>query len=252
MNMLGSWVKRFALLFGYEIRSLSKSPYPYGYELWQDAVRLSAILNWPVEVVFDVGANNGSTTQVVLDKFPEANVFAFEPNPPTFARLLKAVPDKRATQLPIALSDTSGALPFYDYAESDLIGSLAANAGYSKGSGFKPREITVDCSTVDQVCRDHDIDRISVLKIDAEGADFAVLRGAERMLRNAAIDFVYFEFNDYATPPDIDGGGLGEICEWLHGFGFRLVATYTDRIDYTDDELFVISNALMVRPNRLS
>lgn len=252
MSMLGSWVKHFALQLGYEIRSLTKSPHPYGYELWQDVARLSRRLSWPIEVVFDVGANNGATTLRILETFPTARVFAFEPNPPTFEHLDKAVQSERATKLPIALSDLIGTLPFYDYAESDLIGSLARNAGFAKEHDLEPTTTMVECSTVDQVCRDHAVDRISVLKIDAEGADFSVLQGAERMLRNAAVDFVYFEFNDYVTPPDVDGGGLREVCDWLHSFGFVFIATYTDRIEVLNGDVFVVSNALMMRKVSMS
>jgi hypothetical protein len=53
------------------------------------------------------------------------------------------------------------------------------------------------------------------LKIDTEGHDFNVLKGAERMLRNNSIAFIYFEFNDFIQEKSTNGGSLNEITEYL-------------------------------------
>ena len=49
-------------------------------------------------------------------------------------------------------------------------------------------------TTIDAVCASLGIDRITLLKIDVEGAEPSVLRGARRMLEAKAIDAIYMEF----------------------------------------------------------
>ena len=60
-----------------------------------------------------------------------------------------------------------------------------------------------------------------------------------------AIDFIYFEFNDFVPKNGATGGSLNEISAWLSGFGFRYVATYTDYI-VTRGDWFAVANCLMV------
>jgi hypothetical protein len=53
--------------------------------------------------------------------------------------------------------------------------------------------ITVRTVRLDDFCRTEGIERIGFLKIDVEGAEMRVLRGAERLLRTQAIDMLYTE-----------------------------------------------------------
>jgi hypothetical protein len=49
-----------------------------------DIRRLSRRLGYPIQILFDVGANIGQTAQKVLDAFPSVSVVCFEPHPATF------------------------------------------------------------------------------------------------------------------------------------------------------------------------
>ena len=51
----------------------------------------------------------------------------------------------------------------------------------------------VDVTTIDRFCSDHNIARFSLLKIDTEGNDLNVIRGASDMLRGGLIDVVVAE-----------------------------------------------------------
>ncbi|MGC1295626.1 MAG: FkbM family methyltransferase, partial [Alloacidobacterium sp.] len=56
-----------------------------------DVKRLAAEWNYPVNTIFDVGANEGESTLEALNKFPKARVVSFEPHPTTFATLMAKV-----------------------------------------------------------------------------------------------------------------------------------------------------------------
>src|ERR1051325_8393568 len=62
-----------------------------GFEPFRDVAALLGGNTSPV--VFDVGANDGETTEVVLKMFPRAEVFVFEPYPPCCMLLEKKFRD---------------------------------------------------------------------------------------------------------------------------------------------------------------
>ncbi len=236
--------RKLARWFGYDIRNIEHSP--YGINVWSDVARLSTMLDYPIHLAFDVGANFGQTTNEMLRAFPGAQVYAFEPDPEIFKTLVNNTEDPRAHPVQLALSDQAGVLPFFRFADNTRIGSLIKDAGYAKAKHLTPTPIEVESATIDQFCIDRGIQRINLLKVDVEGNELAVFQGARAMLERGCIDMVYFEFNDCETPASVQGGALTEICDFLHGFGFHFIATYTDYVEL-DESLFVVANILMVR-----
>jgi FkbM family methyltransferase len=225
----------------------------YGISPFVDIVRLNRSWGRSVETFFDVGANVGQTSREALRSFPRARVFAFEPHPLTFARLRAALPSDRLSVHQLAFGEESGDVKLYVYgtsADGSTMNSLVPDARYAVKSGQSATECIVECSTIDQFCASNDIEVIDVLKIDTEGFDLFVMKGAARMLRERRIGFVYSEFNDVQPRPGTTGGSLLAISDYLEPFGFRYVATYTDFI-LPDGDMFVCANALFVRPGEL-
>ena len=221
---------------------------PYGLDPWNDVKRLSIALGKPIKIVLDVGANVGSTSGTLLKQFDGCRVFAFEPHPPTFQKLLGNVSNHRFVPVQLALSDARGSQTFYEYEGESVLNSLIPNARFAQRFDRRAKELTVEKITVDDFCLQNHIEHNGILKIDTEGNDYAVLKGASRMLSSRSIDFIYFEFNDFVPKDGTTGGSLNEISAYLSEFGFRFVATYTDYI-VTQGDMFVVANALMVRGN---
>jgi FkbM family methyltransferase len=73
--------------------------------------------------------------------------------------------------------------------------SLVAAAVDALYSGQMKRTVPVKMRTLDRVAEDHKISRIDYLKIDAEGFDLHVLRGAQQLIADSRIGVVQFEFN---------------------------------------------------------
>lgn len=217
----------------------------YGVSAWDDVKRLSAALGRTVNSCFDVGAHRGQTSQALLDTFPGAEVFAFEPNPAMFAELSRGVLSPRFHSTQLALSNEDGDRDFHVYQDS-TINSLSPNARYAKRFGLQSSTITIRSTTLDSFCANRGIAQIDLLKIDTEGHDLSVLEGAKRMLSEQRIGFVHTEFNDCGQRTGTVGGALNETSEFLTPYGFRFVATYTDYI-VAEKDLFVVANLLMVR-----
>jgi FkbM family methyltransferase len=222
----------------------------YGISVYADIARLNRAWGRSVGIFFDVGANVGQTTREALRRFPSARVYAFEPHPASF-RELAAIADDRLSVHQIALGDHSGTATLYQYGESgdgSLINSLVSDARFPSRFGYHPKHTAkVACATVDDFCLEHRIDSIDVLKIDTEGSELAVLKGAERMLASGRCSYIYAEFNDLQSRPGVTGGALNPISDLLTRFGLRYVATYTDFV-LPDGGMDVCANALFALP----
>jgi FkbM family methyltransferase len=238
------WGKGLRSLIERQGYSLFKEEYmPYGIKPFVDIDRLSRRLNYPIRVFFDIGANIGQTAVDALDAFPSAELVCFEPHPKTFAQLSERMAhEKRADLHNIALGNEDGKATLYEYEHSTL-NSLLPNSPYV--SRFKPGATSFDVAvtTLDSFCSDHAVNGIDVLKIDTEGFDVAVLRGARDMLSRGAIKFVYAEFNHIVPRTGVGGGSLLELDECLSPAGLRFVASYTDYA-VSEGDFFISCNAL--------
>jgi FkbM family methyltransferase len=231
--------------FGYV---LSKRDFlKYGINPCLDVRRLSKARGHSVELIFDVGAFHGEMRQELRAEFPNAEIHSFEPHPNTFAKL-KMIPLGRGEVHQIALSDKNTTLPLHAYGDTGSgspMDSLTPNAGFALRHNYDLKTINVDCMTADYFCEMKGIEKIDLFKIDVEGHDLNVIKGAQRMLESGSIRFIYVEFNDLWDRDGIEGGSLLPIALFLKTYGYRFVATYTDRIEALPP-LFVSSNAMFV------
>jgi len=233
----------------------------YGVSPFLDISRLSRAWGRSVQTFFDVGANVGKTTEEALKEFPKTRVFAFEPHPNIFKQLKAAVSNDRASLHQLAIGESSGEMKLYEYSNSlgegrhlpgggSVIDSLIPNARFVVKYGLTASERIVECTTIDQFCESNSIERIDVLKIDTEGFDLFVIKGAARMLLEHRIGFIYVEFNDLQPRHGTTGGSLVPISDYLTPFGFRYITTYTDYIDPDSSDMFIAQNALFALPGQ--
>ena len=169
-------------------------------------------------VLLDVGANHGAYARMLHKLAPNARVIAFEPHPTTFAALRQFLANTAAiTLVNQAMGESAGQLSLFDFGFSD--GSTQASLSKSAIALYSDDivEHKVECTTLDAFMEDRGIDRIAFLKIDTEGHDLAVLKGARRALREGRVDMIQFEF----IPANIATGAT------MHGFfevldGYRI------------------------------
>ena len=215
---------------------------PYGLDYMTDIIRLSTAWGAPVKMFFDVVANIGQTSRAALARFPEASVIAFEPFPASFDKLAMLA-DRRFAAHRLALGDVDGPVALFVY--GSLLNSVTNNARSPSRSAkiLRPLQIPSRGSTI---LHGAGIAAIDVLKIDTEGHELAVLHGADKMLSEGRVRFVYAEFNDLAPKPGTAGGAYLPLAQYLADRGFSFVATYIDQV-VAEDELFVAANGLFAR-----
>jgi FkbM family methyltransferase len=221
----------------------------FGSYPFADVKRLAAEWKYPITTIFDVGANEGESTLEALKNFPKARVLSFEPHPTTFATLTAKVGrNPRFQGFNLALGTDIGEVEMIEYDDSTT-NSLKRNNPYSTRFNTSGRSIRIQETTLDTFCSERSIDNIDLLKIEAEGADVAVLQGNSLMLQKRAVKFVLVEFNDLLPKEGVFGGGLMPCQDLLGPFGFRFVASYNDYIS-TGGEMFSVFKALFCLPPR--
>ena len=155
------------------------------------------ITRWlaPGATAIDVGANVGWHALLMGALVgPGGRVHAFEPNDSTRSRLQAAIDANHLTQItvdPRALSDRAGTARF----QAPQAGEVWDGTGRltSAPADGQPPGPSVECATLDAFVAEHGIDRLAFIKIDVEGWELSVLRGARRTLETLgpAIVFEY-------------------------------------------------------------
>jgi len=144
-------------------------------------VRLLVALARPGTYYFDVGANIGLTSIPLLSLVPECKVVSFEPAPTTAAFLERTAAassfGSRWTVVTKAIGSQNEHVDFHLAAAG-----MDAFSGFydTKRSGAASSVMTVPVTTLDDVWDHLGRPPVSIVKIDVEGAELDVLRGAQR------------------------------------------------------------------------
>ena len=141
-------------------------------------------------VLFDVGANFGDYTNAFLKQSKNVEIHCFEPSQFAFRTLTEKISTKNVYHHKVALSDSSGTQTlFYDFEGSGLA-SLSKRDLSHTGIEFGSSEM-VNVDTLDNWASKYGIIP-NLLKIDVEGFELQVLKGAEKTLKFVKV--VQFEF----------------------------------------------------------
>ncbi len=158
-------------------------------------------------VLIDVGAFVGSYTLIGCRE--GATVIAIEPEPSNFEILLRNVKENSCANvkvLNVAAGASSGRVAIYG---SSMLASIKRE---EKVVSY------VDVRPLDEIIDEAGLDRIDVLKIDVEGAEVDVLRGAENTLRRSR--YVLMEVWDRDRR---------EVSNILRGYEFKVLAEVRHR-----------------------
>lgn len=168
------------------------------------------------DCVFEIGGHIGYFTQIFEDLVgEEGKVLVAEPTPKNRDFLMKNVRDNTAV-LPFAMADMNGEMEFYTEKFGGFTNSLVNEFTEASGEALSESQnsdessiskITVEVKTVDSMCEQHSVSP-NFLKIDVEGAELSVLKGAEQVLKNTKALMVEVSRNHK------------EVFEFLAAYGF--------------------------------
>lgn len=229
-------MKRF-ILFVYRMIFLHKSLSILNYGIYFTVLRGIGILNYENKklsgeeyflrrvarwnsgaVIFDVGANEGEYSLLCKKFIPQSTVYSFEPHPRTYARLSEKAASHKFNPINAALDETSGKATLFDY---------SGESGTSHASLFKNVITEIHSSATDSVetvtwslddfINMNGISKINLLKIDTEGNEYRVLKGASQALKENRVDIIQFEFSELNI---VSRTFMKDFYELLDGYSF--------------------------------
>ena len=126
----------------------------------------------------DIGCHKGEILDLILKYSPDGSHYAFEPIPYLFKEL-ESKYNGGTKVFPYALSDTAGKTSFH------LVKNAPAYSGIKKRRYDIPnpeiQEIMVEMKCLDDIISSDE--KIHFIKIDVEGSEFAVFKGAKNLLK---------------------------------------------------------------------
>lgn len=159
-------------------------------------------------LMVDVGANYGYYSLIWCGNKINNKSICFEASPRNLAAITKN----------ISKNDLNDQIDLETLAVSDSIGKLNFDQGPEDQTGWGgisnsstgANLVEVNTITLDSYFTDRDV-TIEVLKIDTEGADYLVIKGANRLLSNKKIQHIFWEENVYRAKQLGLVGGESEI-----------------------------------------
>lgn len=181
------------------------------------------------DCVFEIGGHIGYVTQIFEDLVgADGKVLVAEPTLNSRYFLEKNARDNTLV-LPFAMADIDGEMEFYTDELGGFTNSLVRGftespnnplSGSQQNHKNQISKVTVEVKTVDSICEQHSVSP-SFLKIDAEGSELSVLKGAKQVLQNARALMVEVSLNHKEVfkllaeyefiALDAEGVALGEI-----------------------------------------
>jgi FkbM family methyltransferase len=137
------------------------------------------------DVVFDVGAYFGFFSYHAVQKGAK-EVYAFEPNPYVFEILKKHAEmwNDKIKPYQLALSDKNGEADLFISNELGVDSTMLENRENSilKFHQYN-KKVKVKTMTLDSFVKEYNVERVDFIKIDAEGSEREILKGAKETIK---------------------------------------------------------------------
>lgn len=208
--------------FGYYLHSAKTMPVGTDY-----ATDLIQKINLKPKVIFDIGANIGQTAEFYREIFPNAEIYSFEPIPATFNELTKRCGDMFGVKLfNLAFGESTESRKIKIVKDkASVINSINDDFQHDlekSENGYDEVEISIE--TLDNFLELNAIKSIDLLKIDTEGFEIPVLKGAQKLLESGKVAAIICEAGFMRT--NTRNTYIGDINDVLESHGYALFGVY--------------------------
>jgi len=186
-----------------------------------------------IDVYVDVGAHNGEMIEIISNEFVVNKILAIEPNPDCYLKLKKLKYFKKLLIFNLALSDKKGFdfLKIGHISTMSTINDLNDKSVYTKfkkiimsifyfSNQIYKRKIKIKKDLLSNILKLSKIKKIDLLKIDTEGHEFNVLKGAKNFLKNTHLVLFEFHYDDSI----IKKYSYNDVNNFLQKKNFQLIS----------------------------
>ncbi len=168
-------------------------------------------------VLYDIGANTGAYSLIASTMVGDrGKVVSFEPVPSTFTELCQNIQlnhfEERITALNIALNETN---IISEFGLNSFSGGVGMHMGLSKEAILSNSNNTVfnymiKTMTLDSVVNEFNLPLPTMIKIDVDGPEFQILKGASAVLKSKSLISLQVEIDQINQPVEEIVSYLGE------------------------------------------
>ena len=223
MFYLKKIISKFFKIFGFQIRKFPHKSLNVKEPHYHFRKMLSKIKS---PVIFDIGAYRGDTVSLFNVSFPTSNIHAFEPFDESFEYLKnrfnnkdnitvnnKAIGSSISNNQSMYITKNSGS-------SSLLKPEKNANILWEGNPLEFKKKVNVKTTTIDLYCKNNNIKNIHLLKIDVQGSELDVLKGAEQILKDGRVKLIFTEISiapNYKEQTDLD-----VLINYLKKYNFQI------------------------------
>lgn len=198
---------------------------PFGLDVLGDIK--SRVKDYSFQTCFDVGANRGQTARYMREYFPDASIYCFEPIKETFDELQHNTEGLGLFYHNLALGATREEVEVKVDIENR---NSTRNTLIQENTVHDPSAVkveTVKVETLTDFCKANNIKEIDYLKIDTEGYDLEVLKGAVDMLKSMSVAFIQAEVS--MNPNNTFHVDFVEVKDFLEQYNYVLFGIYEQK-----------------------
>jgi FkbM family methyltransferase len=191
-------------------------------------------------VLFDIGANIGSTALYFASKNPQARIYSFEPHPDTWQKARNNIDLNSFGNIHLVnkgLGDTDMSTKLYQVVNNNP----GMNRILPDNDAFP--FVMINITTLDGFCLQHGISKIDFMKVDVEGFEYHVLKGGCEII-SSCHPVIYLELYDHGLKKN--GHSAGALVALARSMGYnRFTNAYTmkpvdETTDFTDCDFDII------------
>lgn len=230
MNNIKLQINNFLHYFGYHV---SKAPYSKqqiesGHFKW--------LQDFGVQTILDIGANEGQFIEKISMILPSTYIYSFEPLKQPFEKLKNNTSRySNITVFNFALGDVEreSVINRNDYSPSSSLLELTDLHKKAFPITEKVTEEKIQVKILDSVAPNLNLKKKIFMKIDVQGYELNVLRGAERMLSD--VDIILTETSFYELYKDQPL--FGDVYKFLCDRGFKYFGGFEQLNDERDGRI---------------
>jgi len=212
--------------------SFANDPYPWRFEgICQEfkdrPLDIIQALIPKNPVIFEAGGHYGVDTAKFSNKWPNAHIISFEPNPNAFEKLFAlSIERDNIFPYPLAVANFNGPGIFYicygTYGNDPQFEGASSLLPASEGMKihYQGPEVMVDCVILEDWCKANGVSKIDFMWLDLEGMELQVLESSPEILRSVSVIYTETNFQKFR----IGMTQYAALKSFLESSGFHLLS----------------------------